>query len=252
MSPQFAGAYRVRPTQTVYGLVSRGYKTGGFNAVFPPDGEAYDEEHTWNLEGGLKALWANGRVSTNASVFRIDWEDLQLNLPNDFVPGQFYIANAGNASSTGAEVEVNARAIPGLDVFGSFGYTRARFDDDVIIGTTNVGGNDIPNTPDFTTTFGAQVTNPIRPGMMLYGRAEMSVQGAFSYDEANTTGQDAYALANFRVGVRFGVMVVDAWVRNAFDQEYIPVGFQYALAPSGFIGEMGRPRTFGVNLGVGF
>jgi len=34
---------------------------------------------------------------------------------------------------------------------------------------------------------------------------------------------------------------------------YIPVAFAYpGLAPSGFLGENGNPRTFGVSLGVGF
>ena len=49
-------------------------------------------------------------------------------------------------------------------------------------------------------------------------------------------------------------MFVEAWIRNAFDTQYIPIAFQYdrSLAPSGFIGEMGRPRTFGVNVGVSF
>jgi hypothetical protein len=42
-------------------------------------------------------------------------------------------------------------------------------------------------------------------------------------------------------------------VRNAFDTRYIPVAFAYGqLAQSGFIGEMGRPRTFGVSGGVTF
>ena len=46
---------------------------------------------------------------------------------------------------------------------------------------------------------------------------------------------------------------VEAWIRNAFDTKYIPLAFAYGqLAPSGFIGEMGRPRTFGVSAGVGF
>ena len=42
-------------------------------------------------------------------------------------------------------------------------------------------------------------------------------------------------------------------IRNAFDTKYIAVAFPYgALAPSGFIGEMGKPRTFGISAGVGF
>ena len=253
VSPRFAAAYRLHPGNTVYGAVSKGYRSGGFNPASLPGTETYEEEHSWNLEGGLKTLWANGRVMTNASVFRIDWEDMQLNLPNQFVPGQFYIANAGASVSTGVELEVNARAAEGVDLFGSFGYTHARFDEGVLIGTTDVGGNEIFNTPEFTTIFGVQVTRTVRPGLTLFGRAETSVRGAYFYDEANTEGQDAYSLTNFRGGARFGIVLVEAWLRNAFDEKYIPVALEYrAFAPSGFIGEMGAPRTFGVNLGVEF
>jgi outer membrane receptor protein involved in Fe transport len=42
-------------------------------------------------------------------------------------------------------------------------------------------------------------------------------------------------------------------MKNAFDTTYIPVAFAYGpLAPSGFIGENGAPRTFGLNLGFTF
>ena len=42
-------------------------------------------------------------------------------------------------------------------------------------------------------------------------------------------------------------------MKNAFDTRYIRVAFAYdAFAPSGFVGEMGRPRTFGVRAGVTF
>jgi iron complex outermembrane receptor protein len=252
VSPQFAVALRLQRDKMVYGSAARGFKAGGFNPSSPPGSEAYEEEHTWNFEGGVKTQWAGGRIAANASVFRIDWDDLQLNLPDPFVPGQFFIDNAGSAKSTGVELEVIGRAREGLDVFGSVGYTRARFDDGVTIGLVNVGGNDIPNTPDFTTTIGAQVTRMVRQGTTIYGRGEVAVHGAFQYDEANTMGQDAYTLTNFRAGVRLGILTVEGWVRNAFDTEYIPIGFVYQFAPSGFIGEMGRPRTFGINAGVSF
>lgn len=253
VSPRFAAAYRVHPGSTVYGTLTRGYRAGGFNPASLPGTEAYEEEHSWNVEGGLKTLWAGGRVMTNASVFRIDWEDMQLNLPSQFVPGQFYIANAGASASTGVEIEATARATSAIDVFGSFGYTHARFDDGVLIGTTEVGGNEIVNTPEITTAFGVQLSHMLRPGMTVFGRAETSVYGSYFYDEANTEGQDTYSVTNLRGGVRFGVVVIEAWLRNAFDEKYIPVAFSYgSFAPSGFVGEMGAPRTFGVNLGVDF
>ena len=253
ISPQFAAAYRLTPAHSVFGLVSRGYKAGGFNATALPGDEEYGEEHTWNVEGGFKGLWAGGRVATNVSLFRIDWDDMQFNLPNAFIPGQFFIANAAAATSTGAEFEVRARPVFGVDLFGSLGYTRARFDEGVVLGGTAVGGHDVPNTPEFTANAGVQLSHVIRPWLTGFVRAETDVHGAYSYDEANTEGQDAYALAHVRGGVRVGVAVIEAYVRNAFDERYIPVAFEYrSFAPSGFVGEMGRPRTFGVNLGVEF
>ena len=109
VSPQFSVALRFQPDKMVYGVIARGFKAGGFNAASPAGSEAYGEEHTWNLEGGVKSALAGGRVAATAAVFRIDWDDLQLNLPDPFVPAQFYIANVGGASSQGVELELNAR-----------------------------------------------------------------------------------------------------------------------------------------------
>ena len=81
----------------------------------------------------------------------------------------------------------------------------------------------------------------------------MTSYGAFKYDDLNIEGQDAYALTNLRFGARGRFLFAEGWIRNAFDTQYIPVAFAYGpLAPSGYIGEMGRPRTFGVNVGVTF
>jgi iron complex outermembrane receptor protein len=244
---------RIQPEKTVYASVTRGYKAGGFNPVSPVGSEAYGEEHAWNLEGGVKTTWASGRVMANASVFRINWDDLQLNVPDLTSPAQFYIANIGDATSTGVEAELNARVHPSLDVFGGVGYTRARFSDGSVSNGVPVGGNLIPNTPEYSATLGAQVTHPLRRGVSVYGRAEAVFYGAFEYDDLNLARQDAYSLANFRAGARGKFLFAEAWIRNAFDTKYIPVAFAYGqLAPSGFIGEMGRPRTFGVSAGVGF
>jgi iron complex outermembrane receptor protein len=253
VSPQFAAAFHLQPGKTVYGSVANGYKAGGFNAASPPGTEMYGEEHTWNVEGGLKTMWANERVAANVAVFHINWEDMQLNLPNLFVPGEFYIANVGGATSSGVELELNARVHPNVDVFGGVGYTKATFKDDSISGGFAVGGNTIPNTPNYTASLGAQLSRTLSQGMSLYGRAEATFTGAFEYDDLNTESQDAYSLANFRAGVRGRFVFVEGWIRNAFNTEYIPVAFAYGqLAPSGFIGEMGRPRTFGISAGVGF
>ena len=253
VSPQVAVAYRLQPRQMVYATVGNGFKAGGFNPAAPAGSESYGEEHTWNVEGGVKTTWADGRVTANLSVFLIDWDDLQLNLPNLSVPGQFYIANVGTARSTGVELELNGRAHPRVDVFGTLGYTRARFGDGAVSSGVDVSDNDIPNTPEYTASLGAQVNHPVTAAVTVYGRGEVGFSGAFRYDDLNREGQDAYSLANFRAGARGRHVFGEVWIRNAFDTRYIPVAFAYGqLAPSGFIGEMGRPRTFGVTGGVTF
>jgi iron complex outermembrane receptor protein len=253
VSPQFAAAFHVQPGKTIYAAVANGYRAGGFNPASPAGSEAYGEEHTWSVEGGVKTAWAGDRVTANASVFWIDWNDLQTNVPNPQSPGEFYIVNIGGAASSGVEVEVNARVRPGVDVFGSVGYTHARFDEGSTSSGAPVGGNIIPNTPDYTGTIGVQLSHDVRQGVSVYGRAEGIFSGAFMYDDFNLEGQDAYSLANFRGGLRTRWVFVEAWIRNAFDTRYIPTAFAYGqLAPSGFIGEMGNPRTFGVSAGVGF
>ena len=109
VSPQAALAYRFQPGRMAYVSTGRGFKAGGFNPASPPGSEAYDEELTWHVEGGTKTSWAGDRLLANAAVFFIDWSDLQLNLPNPEVPGQFYIANVGGARSAGVELELSAR-----------------------------------------------------------------------------------------------------------------------------------------------
>jgi outer membrane receptor protein involved in Fe transport len=82
VSPQFAVTYRLTPAANVYGTVARGFKAGGFNAASPAGAEAYDPEHTWNFEGGIKASAAANRVTANLAAFHISWDDLQVFIPN--------------------------------------------------------------------------------------------------------------------------------------------------------------------------
>jgi outer membrane receptor protein involved in Fe transport len=142
---------------------------------------------------------------------------------------------------------------PPVDVFRPLGYTRAPFADHSTSSRVPPRPNAIPYTPPATATVRTQVHRRLSSGIEVYGRGEVVTYGSFKYDDLNMDGQDTYALTNLRVGGRGKLLFVEAWVRNAFDTRYIPVAFAYGqLAPSGFIGEMGRPRTFGISAGVGF
>lgn len=252
VSPQFAAAFRVRPSTLIFGNVSRAYKAGGFNPVSLPGDESYGEEHAWNFEGGVKTVAASGRFSVSASVFSIDWDDLQLFVPIPGGQAQFYVDNVGSASSTGVEFEVAGRPYAGVDVFAAVGFTHARFGSDTSSGGIDISDHKIPNTPAFTTAFGAQYSREVPMGGRAYGRIDVATTGAFEYDEANTERQDAYTLANLRGGWRGRRVTVEAWMQNAFDTRYVPLAFAFPNGQSGFLAEPGRPRTFGLTVGVGF
>jgi iron complex outermembrane receptor protein len=251
VSPQFTVAYHFPTKQMLYVTAARGFKAGGFNAAALPGSEAYGAEHSWNYEGGVKTLLADDRVSVNASVFYIQWDDLQINVPNPFVPAQYYIANAGSATSKGVEVELITKLFDGCDFFTGVGYTNARFGDDGVSSGRVVAGNRISNTPQYTADFGGQYSVAVSSRATAYARAEVVFRGDYLYDDTNTQGQEAYTISNFRGGVRGRRLFSEAWVRNAFDTHYIPVAFPYESA-SGFLAEMGAPRTFGIRMGVTF
>ncbi len=252
VSPQIAVSYRLQPQRTLYATLARGFKAGGFNPASPAGSEAYGEEQTWNLEGGIKTRWWNDRVAFNAAAFFIDWNNLQLNVPNPAVPAQLYIANVGDASSRGFELDAAAKAAPGVDVFGTLGVTNARFGNGSRALGADVSDNKVPYSPDFTTSMGVQYGRAITPVYTVYGRADLVIYGAFKYDETNAQGQDAYSLTNLRGGVRTKRFFGEAWIRNAFDKAYIPIALPLSFAPSGYIGENGAPRTFGLSIGLTF
>ena len=252
VSPQFAVTYRVNPEHNVYASASRGYKAGGFNPAAIPGREAYGEEHAWHVEGGVKSSFAGGRAAASAALFVIDWDDLQLNVPNPFVPGQFYIFNVGAARSSGFEAEITARPTGMLDVFASFGYTRARFADGTESMGVDVSDHKLPFTPDYTALAGAQLGRGITSTISAFVRGDVVLSGEFQYDEANSRSQEAYSLVNIRAGARSKYLFGEVWVRNATQTRYVPIAIPYQFAQSGFIGENGRPRTFGVSFGVTF
>jgi outer membrane receptor protein involved in Fe transport len=252
VSPQVAVAVKLHDNAIAFGTASRAFKAGGFNPVSIPGSESFDEEHAWNFEGGVKTQAHHGRVVASLSVFSINWDDLQLNVPVPGAPGQFYIDNVGSATSYGVEYEGRYHVLEGLDAFAAIGSTHARFDSGSMSGGVDVSGHKIPNTPSFTTAFGGEYTYPIGP-FRTFVRLDVATTGSFQYDEANTQGQSAYTLTNIRGGFHGPSLTVEAWVRNAFDTRYVPLAFAYpGFSASGFIGEPGRPRTWGINLGIGF
>jgi len=254
LSPHGAISWHFNADRMTYFSITRGYRAGGFNTISPPGSETYGTEHSLSYELGYRSRWWEGKLQVNLALFYIDWDDLQLNVPVITSPGRYYIANVGSATSKGVEFDLAYRPLAGWDLFGSVGYMDATFGDGSEELGADISGNRLPYAPAFTGNVGTQYSWAICSAITLYARAEVTICGDFVYDSSNAEGQDTYALANFRAGVRGKHWFAEGWVKNAFDSQYVPVAFPFttSLAPSGYLGESGAPLTFGVRAGLKF
>lgn len=247
VTPQAAVSWNFTPDLLAYASFAGGYKAGGFNPAGPV---AYEEEKSWSYELGVKGRALEGNLRFGLAAFYTDWQDLQLNQP--LGGGQFFIGNAGDATSQGIELDLAYRVCQSLSFFGTASWQDTQFLNGARDGGVSVAGRTLPYAPDYNVTLGSEVDLPAGTRFHVYARADVQFIGAFEYNSSNRIGQDAYTLANFRLGVRGKKWFTEAFVQNALDTEYIPIAFSYAFAPSGAVGESGAPLTFGLRTGIKF
>jgi iron complex outermembrane receptor protein len=247
LTPSLSAAWRFNPALLAYATLATGYKTGGFNTQTPAGQTGFDDETSLNIETGLKSAWLDNRLGARAAIFQTTWTDLQLDVPAA-TPSQFYIDNAGDAVSRGGEVELTARPLGGLELFGSVGVLDTEFDSGSQSGGVPVDGNELPFAPHFTWRAGAEIAEPLHGATIGFVRTEARGTSRYAYDAVNGAFEDAFTVVDARVGVRHLDWRIEGWVNNLFDQDTVPVAFASPLAPSGYVGENGAPRTLGVSL----
>jgi len=263
VTPQTSIAYRFTPGLMAYAGFAGGYKAGGFNTASVTGRTSYDQERSWNYEIGLKGKALRDKLGFQLALFYTDWRNLQLNTPNGASLATYDIINAGNAASKGIELSLNYQATSSWTLFGSAGLQTARFlsgsmDNNPFLGggtgaQVGIGGNKIPYTPNYTAAVGSQYNWELAQGWTLYARGDVQFMGGFVYDSTNIAGQNAYTLANFRLGVRRQSWYSEFFVNNAFNTRYVPIAIPFPnLAASGYVGESGAPLTFGVRAGIKF
>ncbi|MDD9893556.1 MAG: TonB-dependent receptor [Gammaproteobacteria bacterium] len=152
LSPKLGFTWQPSEQAGAYGTWSRGFKSGGFNALPLNDNNLeYEPERATSLELGYKGKLLDGSMNLNFAVFRTDFENLQLSTfgGEDGSTATFIILNAGEARSEGAEMDITwLPPIPGATVVFNIGYADAYFtsypEAPAIAGT-----EDDPNTPDY-------------------------------------------------------------------------------------------------------
>ena len=112
LSPKISLDYEVTPDVMVYGLASRGFKSGGYNirantTAVPRSGEPFDDESVDSFEIGSKMAFFDQRLFLNLAAFHNIYEDIQLSVFTALPGGGFFgdFTNAGKGTVNGVEAE---------------------------------------------------------------------------------------------------------------------------------------------------
>ena len=230
--------------------------------AFPPADPTFEPEFADHYEIGFKSTLFDGRMRLNASIWKTEFEGLQLQtLRRD---GSFQVINVAGATSQGVEADLNLAATDYLDVFFAVQFLDADFADGVpglTPGLPALGGQDIPFASDITGNLGANLSLPVGDSgwdFFLNGNLFFRTE-YFSFTEPDPARtQKPYELLSLRGGVNSpdGKWELAVWCRNCTDERYkysdfaIPFDGAILAFPGTPLGTLwshyGSPRFIGV------
>ncbi len=108
VSPRLVLDYKLTPDILVYGSATKGYQSGGFNALSVAG--VYDPETVRNFELGIKSYFRDQHLLINASLFSYKFSNLQsLNLVQNGSPIPSYQVTSSDQVGNGLDFEANWR-----------------------------------------------------------------------------------------------------------------------------------------------
>jgi iron complex outermembrane receptor protein len=253
--------WKVSPDLMLYARMASGYRAGGPNTTasllnIPPE---YAPDTTRNYELGAKGNVLSHKLSFDASVYYIDWKDMQLQLaaPN----GAYYYANASRSKSQGVELSVESRPLTGLKVAAWVAWNEAVLTKDIPLPTSpatfppayGVAGDRLPYSARFSGSLS------LRDDFPLWGDATGFCAAAVSYVgdrksifTSTPERQDlpAYVKTDVRAGVRYESWSTNIFVDNLTDQRGVLSGGLGAINPLAF--NYIQPRTVGLSVAKTF
>ncbi len=256
---RLAAQYRWNDELMTYLQYSTGFKGGGISPrpFVPGQAQPFNPEHLKSLEFGAKTDLFDRKVRVNTAVFYSKYKDLQLGLIscpqfNNGVGGPCgVIANAGDATIKGGEVEAVFRPVDGLSIDASYSYIDFGYDR-LPPGSPYKTSYDAPFMPKQKYSVGMQYELVVGDKGTLTPRIDVSHQGGLYTNGNNqpTNYIDSYTLANARLTWKesSGKWESSLELTNITDEWYLnSKGDAYANAGS-VDGQPGRPREWALTV----
>lgn len=267
VSPKISLDYTTSNGTLLYGLITKGFKSGGFNiranvAAVPDSANPFDDESVTSFELGVKSGLLDQTLFLNAAVFHNDYQDIQLSVfsafdsngdgEDDAFFGDF--TNAGEATVRGIETEFQWLPNEHWAIQGNLAYLDAEYDNFITNGINVANQQKFTNAPEVSGALSAQYNFDALNGNMS-ARLGVSYQDKVypTTDLSEVIAQKDYALYNAGVIWR---SAESPWMMslqgaNLFDKDYRTTG--YNIPVLGILtGFYGAPRTFSLTVGYRF
>ena len=269
-TPLLNVAYDVAEDVNLYATYSRGFKSGGFNgrpnAQVPASLLPFEQEVLDSYEIGLKSTWLDNRLTANLGVFYNKYDDIQTTILSAAASGAFAsrVANASEAEIRGAEIELRAVPVAGLDLrvgMGFIDFDYRDFDDQVrgpIVNGVQTfipidrSGEEFFNTPRFNASISVAYTLPdLGPLGDLTTRINWYHQEETNYGpQSETLFQGTYGLLSGQIVLSLpdGKTELVFFGENLLDRRYVASGINFedgfALSDAYY----GPPRMYGMEI----
>lgn len=240
-------SFKIHPDLMAYARFASGYRAGGTNSGFnvPPD---YDPDKTKNYEIGMKGFFLNRRISLDASIFHIDWKNIQIAQIN-------YVANAPRARSRGVELSLETRPLDDVILSGWIVWNDAELTEDFPAGAS-VGrtGDRLPSSSRISGNLSVQKNFAAGNDIEGFVSAAVSYvgdrKGVFTAT-AERQELPSYAKVDLNGGITYSDWSVNLFISNLANRYgVISGGMGNLLDPTGFY--YIPPRTIGMSVAKSF
>jgi outer membrane receptor protein involved in Fe transport len=253
-------SYKINENLMIYARFASGYRAGGGGTASSTDiciinnfPCSYKPDKTNDYEVGLKGNILDRKLSFDASIYKIDWNDIQLTLQK----GNFsYTDNAASAVSNGAEFSLEAGPFNGFWLSGWVAYNDAKLAKDFPVNAAGSFGLKDARLP-FSSKVSASVT--ARQDFSLTNTLKGSLGVTASYvgdryglftSSAVRQQYPAYTKIDVNVGVRDKDWSINLYVNNLTDKRTPLSGGIGTAFPNAFV--ILQPRTVGVTASRSF
>jgi outer membrane receptor protein involved in Fe transport len=257
----FTPQLKISPQLMVYARAASGYRPGGPNLsaialAVPPH---FAPDKALNYEIGAKGNFLNHALSLDASLYYIDWKDLQVQL-RDPDSDLVYYANAGRAKSQGVELSFVVRPVRGLSISAWGAWNEAELTEAFPAGSKLHGtpGDRLPFSARFSGNLSVDQEFSITGTLSGSLGASLSYvgdrQGVFLASVGGVPparqGYPSYSQLALNAGIRSESWTISVHVNNLTDRHGVLSGGKGFIYSDAFA--YIQPRTIGLSLAKTF